>query len=393
MRRLLCLLALLLAAAGPARAQTLDFAAVTAEIAASGDAAIAGYEPSTGLETADAFSDIYFDVFEASGMEAAIGAADAGLKTSLEAGFGKVIGLATQGAPAEQVTAAWTALRADLEETARARADAGTGALAVLVQAFLILLREGFEAILVVGALIAYLRRLGAVDGIRVVWRGVWLALAASLVTAYAMVAVFRISGPDREALEGATMLLAAAVLTYVSHWLFARREAARWQSYIKEQVEQAVSSGQAFSLGFAAFLAVYREGAETVLFYQALLAGAPGQEMPAAAGFAAAAVALGAIYWLMRTASLRLPLGLFFGATAVLLYGLAFTFAGQGILELQEARWVAMTPLAGVPTIPWLGVFPTAESLAAQAVLLALLLPVALGILRRRAAARATTP
>ncbi|MBC7907430.1 MAG: FTR1 family protein, partial [Rhodospirillaceae bacterium] len=165
--------------------------------------------------------------------------------------------------------------------------------------------------------------------------------------------------------------------LTYVSHWLFARREAQRWQSYIKEQVEKALSGGQMFSLGFAAFLAVYREGAETVLFYQALMGSAPGQAMPIAAGFVVAAIALVAVYWAINKASMKLPLKPFFTGTAILLYVLAIVFAGQAMLELQGARWVGATPLEGFPNLPALGLFPTAESVAAQLVLLATLVPV----------------
>jgi high-affinity iron transporter len=87
--------------------------------------------------------------------------------------------------------------------------------------------------------------------------------------------------------------------------------------------------------------------------------------------------VALGAVYWVMRRASMKLPLGPFFAGTAVLLYALAVTFAGNGVLELQEARLVAATPLSGLPAIPALGLFPTLETVAAQALLLLALVPV----------------
>lgn len=379
---LLCAFALL--ATSPATAQ-VDHPAIAADIAAQGDALLAGYDPAVGGDTAHAFSSIYFDVFEGSGMEAAIGAADPDRKSELESLFGTVIGLASEGAPPEQVAAAWENLKARLATTAEKMAAAGGGALAVFVQSFLIMLREGVEAILVVAALAAYLRRSGAADQLKVVWRGVALALVASLATAWLLTAVLKVSGAVAETVEGVTMLIAAAVLAYVSHWLFAKREAARWQAYIKEQVGRAVSGGRVFSLGVAAFLAVYREGAETVLFYQALVAGAPGQEMGALGGFILGAVALVGVYAVLRNASMRLPLGLFFGGTAVLLYALAITFAGQGILELQGAGLVPTTPLAWAPRLPWLGLFPTLETMAAQGVLLALLLPVVLAWLKGR--------
>lgn len=398
MTRLLAILSLvsMLTGASPALAEAeappgaVDFPKVAAEIGQRVEAAIAGYEPAKGEEFAEMFGDIYFDVFEGSGMEAAIGARDDALKARIEQGFGALITDAGYEEPKVKLEAEWAKMRPLLAE-AVAEHQASAGTLGTFLQALLIMLREGFEAILVVGALVAYLRRLGAADKVRVVWSGVAAALVASLGAAWAMTALIRLSGPQREAVEGLTMLFAAAVLTYVSHWLFAKREAARWQDYIKAQIAQAVSGGQALSLGLAAFLAVFREGAETVLFYQALAAGAPGEGAAIAGGFAVGCVGLVALYWLMRSASLRLPLGLFFGGTAVLLYGLAFVFVGQAVLELQGAGWLAATQVAWAPTVPALGIFPTVESLAGQGLLLGLLLPMAATWLRRRQSARAT--
>ncbi len=396
MRKLL--LALLLSAcalATPARAESdgsataVDFPAVAADIGAQIEATIADHRPERGAESAERFGDVYFDVFEASGMEAAIGARDAALKAQLEQGFGALVTSAGNGEPAETLHGEWAKLHVLLDEAVRQQA-AVSGSLGAFIQAFLILLREGFEAILVISALVAYLQRLGAERQIRWLWAGVGTALAASLAAAYAMAAVIRISGPQREAVEGATMLMAAAVLIYVSHWLFAKREAARWQGYIHARLEQAVSGGQAFSLALAAFLAVFREGAETVLFYQALLAGAPGEGIAVGSGFVGGAIALVGVYGLMRRASRRLPLGIFFTATAVLLYVLAFIFTGQGMLELQGAGWFATTQVAWAPTVTALGIFPTVESLTAQAVVLALLMPPLILWLRRRRPKRA---
>ena len=373
--------------AAPVWAQQVNYTEVVTRLEAGADKAVTAYDPADGQTTSDAFSDLYFDVFEASGMEAAVGAKEAGRKTELEARFGTVIGLAGRGKPKAEIETAWHSLRDLLRQTAQERAQASEGAVAAFLQAFLILLREGFEAMLVVGALIAYLRRLGAEDRLKVVYGGVGFALLASLLTAWLMSSVIQLSGQGRAAVEGLSMLIAAGVLAYVSHWLFAKREAAKWQGYVKAQIERAVSGGQMFSLGFAAFLAVFREGAETVLFYQALLGGAPGQELPILGGFAAGAAGLAVVYGLMKVLTIRLPLGVFFAGTAVLLYSLAVIFAGNGVLELQEARWIVPTPLAWGPTIPWLGIFPTVETLAAQGLVLVLLLPVGVVWARRRAA------
>ena len=381
------LLALLLAVSvlAPAgAAETLDAPAVAAEIRARGDAVLAGYDPEHGRAASKKWADLYFDLFEGSGLEAAIGAADPALKTTLESQFSGVIGLANKGAERETVAAAWAGLAAAVTKAAQPPAGR-EGPAAMFLQSLLILLREGFEAVLVVGALAAYLRRLGAEDRLRVVYGGVALAVAASLATAWVLDRVITVSGAQRDVVEGATMLVAAAVLAYVSHWLFARREAARWQGYIRDQIERAVSRGQVLSLGFAAFLAVYREGAETVLFYRALAGGAPDQ-MPALwAGLAAAIVALALLWVVLRRVTVRLPLGLFFGATAALLYAMALVFAGSGVLEMQEAHWLPATPLAWAPRIAWLGVFPSAETLAAQGLLLLGLVPLVITWLRNR--------
>ena len=240
------------------------------------------------------------------------------------------------------------------------------------------LLREGFEAILVVTALTTYLRRQGAEQQLSVVYLGIGLAVVASLLTAWLFTAVFSLSGAAQEALEGVTMLLASAVLFYVSYWLISKSESARWQAWIQGQINKALTRGSLFALGFAAFLAVYREGAETVLFYHALAGQAEGQQAALLLGFVAASLGLFVIYWLMKTASLKLPLGLFFSVTAALLYYLAVTFAGNGILELQEAGWVGITPVNWLPRIGWLGLHPTLETFAAQLLLL-LPLPFAL--------------
>jgi high-affinity iron transporter len=189
---------------------------------------------------------------------------------------------------------------------------------------------------------------------------------------------VFQISGAGQEALEGLTMLFAAVVLFYVSYWLISKSEAARWQAFINSQINQALSRGSTFALGLAAFLAVYREGAETVLFYQALAGQADSQWQPLIVGFGLATVSLLLLYKAMQAASFKLPLGLFFSVTAALLYYLAVSFAGNGVLELQEAGWVGITPIEGGLTITWLGLYPSMESVAAQ-LLLVIPLPFAL--------------
>jgi len=339
------------------------------------------YVPVNGMGTADVFSDIYFDVFEGSGMEAVIGLNDPGSKSELESLFSSVIGLASRGRPYTEVSRAWQTLRTRIESVAgNVAGKKAEGFWTTLLQSFLILLREGFEAILVITALTTYLKRQGEAEKLPVIYHGVAWALAASLLTAVLMSVVFEVSGAVQEALEGMTLLIAAGVLFYVSYWLISKREAARWQAYIRTKMNKALSRGSTLALGFAAFLAVYREGAETVLFYQAMAGQANGRFEALVIGIVLGLMALGCVYWVMRAASFRLPIGLFFTLTAGLLYYLALSFAGNGVLELQAANWVGITPLDWMPRIPWLGLYPSMETVLAQLVLL-IPLPVALGL------------
>lgn len=354
-----------------AGAAEVDYAAVVEAIGHKGEAAIANYQPENGIEAADTFSSLYFDEFEGSGMELAIGMKDPALKSELESLFAAVIGKASQGASQAEVAAAWAQLQGALHQVAQPQQPEKGGFWSLMLQAFLILVREGFEAILVVTALVAYLRKTGASDKLKVIYQGVGWALAASVATAWLLTSVVNLAGAGQEALEGITMLIAAAVLFYVSYWLFAKREAERWQHYVRGQIDRALSRGSLFTLGFAAFLAVFREGAETVLFYQALVGQANGQHLPIVFGLSGSVIALGAIFWVMRSASLRLPMGLFFAVTAALLYYMAISFTGNGVLELQGAGWISITPLSGVPRLQWIGLYPTMESVGAQLLLI----------------------
>ncbi|MDR1661854.1 MAG: FTR1 family protein [Azoarcus sp.] len=358
--------------AAPSRA-ALDGRAILAEILQRGEAAVTAYDETQPLETASEFSALYFARFET--LELDLGLRDAGLKNELEALFGALNGSAMRGVPRAQLKGVWHELKTKLEEAQShydegARADEGGGAF---LKAFLILLREGAEALLVVGALAAWLRRAGAADKIWVIHAGVAAAIPLSLLTGWAVDSLLQNLGAPLAVVEGITLLAASAMLFYVSCWLFAKREARRWEEWIASQMESASSAGSLLALAGAACLAVYREGAETVLFYRALAAGSPGQERALTAGLLLAALVLVAGYFALRHAALRLPFGLFFGSTSALLYGLAIVFLGQAIVELQAAGWMASIYLPGFPQVGWLGIAPSAQSVGAQALLLLL--------------------
>jgi high-affinity iron transporter len=377
----LCL-ALTMLAITPAGAAT-DGAAVAAEIIRRGDAAVAAYDPGDRLATAAELSSLYFEVFEGAGMELDLGIKSPGLKSELEVLFGAVNGQAMRGVASAELTASWSELRGRLHHTATLYETQESAAfLPVVLKSALILIREGVEAMLVVGALAAYLRRAGAADQVWALYAGVGLAIPLSLLTGWALGGVLRGAGLLRATIEGGTMLLAAAVLFYVGFWLFSQREARRWQAWIAGRVDSAISRGSVLALGGAACLAAYREGAETVLFYHALFAGNPEQDGAIIAGISLAAALLVVAYLLLGRMSLKLPYAAFFAATAVLVYCLGLVFLGQGIIELQAAGSLASTPLPGFPLVSWLGIGPSVQGTAAQGVML--LLPLLAWMWRR---------
>lgn len=355
---------------------TENYGPVVEQIVARGGAAIAAYTPANGVLTGNEFSRIYFDIFETSGMEFTLGLKDNAFMLKIESSFSLIISQSMRGEPKAAIEATWAKLKTDLDYAVAhySRADGEQTFWGRVLQSFTILFREGVEAMLVVAALVAYLRRSGFGDKVGVIWKGVVWALGASVGAAWLLNSLIKTSGAQQEAIEGVTMLIAAVVLIYVSYWLTAKRDADRWQAFIKEKMDRALGRGNLFALGFVAFLAVFREGAETILFYQALMAGTSGEFDAIGAGMALAVVGLIVVYLMVRLASVRLPLGLFFGGTAILLYLMALVFAGQGILELQVSGLLHTTKLEGWPMISWLGMFPTLESMACQGVVLALL-------------------
>lgn len=332
--------------------------------------------------------DAYFDLFEASGMENRIGARDAGFKTTLEAHFSRVAAMLAAERPAAELTQARAAMAADLDRAAKSLGGGADSPYALFVYALMIILREGVEAMLIVAAIIAYLAKTGNADKIGVIRNSVGVALGLSVVTAVAVKLVFNASAASQEVLEGATMLLAAVVLFSMSYWLISKAEAEKWAAYIREKVGGSLSSGSLKGLWFASFLAVYREGAETVLFYQALVSGADASgNLAIAGGFGVGCLGLGAIYVVMRLGAMKLPIRPFFLATGGLLYLMAFVFAGKGVMEFVEGRVIQPTLVPWLPEFTPLGIYPYWESTLPQLALVAAALFAGLVLARRSAA------
>lgn len=320
----------------------------------------------------DEANDLAFDAYIAfEPLETSARARAPGLVASLESRFAEFKAAASAGDTrrAERTRDAIEAgLPGILELT-----QSPSGRWAAFLQSFLIILREGLEAILVIGAIVAFLLKTGNRDRLTSIWIGCGLALAASAATAIILQTTLRTLPATREIIEGVTMLVAVAVLFSVSYWLISKVEAARWQQFIKEKVEAALSHGGSRALTLVAFLAVYREGAETALFYQALFNEGAQVIVPLILGILAGGTVLAVIFTLFYRFGVRIPLRPFFAVTSVLLYYMAFVFMGKGIRELQEGNAMPITLIPGFPEVPAMGIFPTVETVLAQLVLLVL--------------------
>jgi high-affinity iron transporter len=318
-------------------------------------------------------------------VETDVRAHNAALAGELEDAFGALRARAAAGAPPAELDAIHARLLSALERAERLVVDKMSGAN-LFTESFVLMLREGFEAILIVAALMTFLARAGATERRRDVAKGAWAAVAASIVTAAAIEMLFHITPGQREALEGGTMLVAAVVLFYVSYWLLSKIEVAKWNAFVKGRLEGALLTGSSFALASVAFLAVYREGFETILFYKALLTSAGGGGTPAvAAGLILGAVALVGVYLAIKRFGVKIPLRPFFAVTSAMLYYMAFVFAGKGVAAFQEGGLVRTTVLEWAPRIPVFGIYPTAESLALQGLLVALLMFAIVWLQRRR--------
>jgi high-affinity iron transporter len=315
-------------------------------------------------------------------IETPLREADLTLARDIESHFKEIRADIDNGAPEPEASRKLASLQTLLGRARRTLETAGESRSFsdTIVYSAGIALREGVEAALLIAALLAVVGRAGAPERKRWVHAGWVLAAAAGAGTWFVARRVVEMSGLGREMLEGITALIAAAVLFYVSYWLFAKREAARWITYLREKA----GSGQAaFSLFGISFLAVYREAFETILFYQPILA-QPGSKTPAAVGALVGAALLVLLVVAYGRAGKFAPPRSFFAFSTLLLYALAVIFAGQGIAALQTTGHLPLHPVA-LPNLPALGVYATAETYATQILLIALALMAAVVVRAQR--------
>ena len=248
-------------------------------------------------------------------------------------------------------------------------------------QAFLILIREGLEALLVVAAVIAYLVKSGNKRFTRWIYLGVVAGLAGSGLVAVLFTFLFGGSGPVQEISEGVCALIATLMLLWTSNWMLNKSSVEAWNNYIRDKTEAAVAgaqskveSGQGLGLGMIAslamlsFLAVFREGAETVIFYESIYSMSQDAHGMWVGGLAAAAVLI-VIFLILRFTSVKIPIGPFFLVTSIVMAALVVIFAGGGIHALIEGDLIEGTYLSSVPTNDWIGLYPYVETITAQVI------------------------
>ncbi|GAB2662391.1 FTR1 family iron permease [Vibrio panuliri] len=345
-----------------------DWKPVVSDIMSAINEAISLYNAGDKAQAILAVQDAYFDHFEASGMENAVGSRDSALKSELEGYFTRIVSMLKANQAQSDIDQQVQKLKISLMDAADNLSEGSLGWWAMLIASFTIIFREGLEALLIVAAITAYLIKNDASNKLHVVKNSVVVGLIASAITAVLFQWLFENSGASRELLEGFTMLIAVAILFSMSYWLLSKVEAAQWKRYLENKLAASITTGSLFGLWLASFLAVYREGAETVLFYFALAADANTQTMTALiAGFALGVLVLTVIFFVMRYSVVKLPLKPFFIFTGAFMYLMAFVFAGKGVLELIEGKLFQPTLIANAPEFAPLGIYPYLETIVPQ--------------------------
>lgn len=331
---------------------------------------LSAYQAGDRRKATDLALSAYLDGVEP--VEAALAARDAALVRRIETAMIALRDSISRGAPATDVEAKISDVSALIDAAERSLAAKETARGASFAGAYTILLREGLEAMLIVVAMIAFLRKAERREAMVYVHGGWIAALGAGVLTWLAATYLISISGAGRELTEGLGSLAAAAVLVTVGVWMHGKSHADAWRKYIDEKMSRALSRRSAWFLFLLAFIVVYREVFETILFYIALWSQGGALEILLGAGLGA--LSLAAIAWALLNYSRRLPIGQFFLYSSLLIAVLAVVLAGKGVAALQEAGWLAVRPIPQLPRIEIIGLYPTLQGVAAQLLTLGVL-------------------
>lgn len=332
--------------------------------------AVAAYGTGDRRRATDLALSAYLDGFEP--LEPRIAAKDSALLGRVEAAMNELRAAITRGQPTDTVERLAATVRTLFDEVEGSLAADADSDVTAFVGAATILLREGLEALLIVVAMIAFLRKAGREEVLPYVHGGWAAALAAGGATWVAATYLIAISGASRELTEGFGSLFAALMLVSVGIWMHGKSQADQWQRYIRERLSHALSRRSGWVLFLLAFVVVYREVFETILFYSAMWR--PQNATALLGGIACAVVLLAGIGWAGLRYSRQLPIGRFFAVSSLLVVVLSIVLAGKGVAALQEAGLLEVQPLTGLPRLAALGVYPTAEGIAAQLFTLAVI-------------------
>ena len=318
----------------------------------------------------------YLDSYEF--VEIPLRAIDPDFTLEVEFQFAELRSLIKQEADFEEIKEVTIAIKRNLDESERIVSGTGTLAPAIaFTSSFAIIFREGLESVLILGAIITYLEASRNTKYKKYLYYGVILAIGATAVTWIVASYIIEISGANRELIEAIAALSATAILFYVSFWILNKIEHKKWMEFVKAKVWQATTTGSVLVFVGLAFFTVYREGFETVLFYQAMAGFAKYMELYVGLGFVAGIVSLLVIFYVMRKLGKRLPLRALFGLTMGVGAYLSIAFLGNAIRELQVLEIMPYTGMIG--TIPRLdinvaamtGIYPTLETVVGQVILL----------------------
>ena len=304
----------------------------------------------------------YLDGFEPLESVLAIKAPD--LMRTIETEMTGLRGQIASGVEPQQIDQAVSVIEGNLALAETALDTNSSSAGSAFAGAFAILLREGVEALLVVVAILAFLRKAGRAEAVRYVYGGMLVALLGGVATWGAATYLVTISGASREVIEGASGLFAAAVLVFIGIWMHGKSQAGAWQRYVREKIGAALTRQSLWGLFVLSFVVVYREVFETILFYVALWSQGNGHAV--IGGAIAATLSLAVIAWLLLRYSKRLPLAQFFSLSALLMALLAIVLTGKGVAGLQEANLLP-SHLIELPRIDLLGFYPTLQGVIAQ--------------------------
>jgi high-affinity iron transporter len=322
----------------------------------------------------------YLDSYEF--VEIPLRAIDPDFTLEVEFQFAELRSMIQNQAPSEDIQEVVIAITRNLDESERLVSGVGTLApMIAFTSSFAIIFREGLESVLILGAVLSYLEASRNNQFKKYVYYGVLAAFGATAVTWVIASFVIEISGVNRELIEAIAALSATAVLFYVSFWVLNKIEHKKWMEFVKAKVWQASATGSVMVFVLLAFFTVYREGFETVLFYQAMSGFAKYMEFQVGLGFVLGIVSLIAIYYGMRRLGRKLPLHALFGLTMGVGAYLSIAFLGNAVRELQVLDIVPYTGMIG--TIPRLdinlatmtGIYPTLETVVSQIILLGIYL------------------